>query len=202
MGTRQRGRPRAFDRDAALRQALGLFWQRGYEATSVADLTQTMGIGAPSLYAAFGSKQALFAEVVDVYDREHGSFTQHALDQEPTARRAVDRMLREAARQYTDNGHPPGCLVISAATNCNTAEVVQVLRDRRNAAVQELERRIKADIARSELPPETDARALAVFTAAVIQGMSQQARDGATHQDLEAVAAAAMRCWPPPGERS
>jgi AcrR family transcriptional regulator len=178
-----------------------LFWQRGYEATSIADLTQAMGIGAPSLYAAFGSKQALFAEVVDVYDSEYGSFTQRALDQEPTTRRAVERMLREAAQQYTEKSHPRGCLVISAATNCTTAEVVQVLRDRRNAIVQDLERRIRADIARSELPPETDARALAVFTAAVVQGMSQQARDGATREDLEAVAAAAMLPWPSANQR-
>ncbi|WP_137993427.1 TetR/AcrR family transcriptional regulator [Streptomyces vilmorinianum] len=196
MATRQRGRPRSFDRDAALEKATMAFWKHGYETTSVADLTRAMGIGAPSLYAAFGDKKALFAEVVEVYARRYGSFGTRAIEEEPTARAALGRLLREAAAEYTDPSHPYGCLMISAAINCASPEVAQALADRRNETLRGFESRIRADIAAGALPPETDARALARFSGAVMQGMSQQARDGATKEELEAVAEAAMLAWP------
>lgn len=174
------------------------FWERGFESTSIAELTAAMGIGAPSLYAAFGDKKALFREVVDVYGRTHGAFAMRALAEEPTARQGVARMLREAAAEYTDRAHPRGCLVISAAINCgpDAADIEQLLRRQRNANVSEIERRIRADVEARALPPRTDARTLAVLTAAVLQGMSQQARDGASRAQLEAVAQAAMLAWP------
>lgn len=174
------------------------FWEHGFEATSIAELTGAMGIGAPSLYAAFGDKKALFREVVEAYGRTHGAFAMRALAEEPTVRHGVTRMLQEAAAEYTDPQHPRGCLVISAAINCSpdSADIEELLRRQRNANVREIEHRIRADIEASALPPETDARALATFTAATLQGMSQQARDGATRAQLEAVAQAAMRAWP------
>ncbi|MET9802310.1 TetR/AcrR family transcriptional regulator [Streptomyces sp. NPDC006368] len=196
MATRQRGRPRSFDREAALEKATLAFWEHGYETTSVADLTRVMGIGAPSLYAAFGDKKALFEEVVGAYAESYGSFGTRALEAEPTARAGIARMLREAAAAYTDPARPRGCLVIAAAINCSTPEVARALRDRRNANLAGMESRIRADIATGRLPPGTDARALARFSGAVLQGMSQQARDGATKEELEAVAEAAMRAWP------
>ncbi|MFI5802314.1 TetR/AcrR family transcriptional regulator [Streptomyces sp. NPDC051561] len=196
MATKQRGRPRSFDRGAALEKATLAFWEHGYEPTSVADLTRVMGIGAPSLYAAFGDKKALFAEVVSAYAETHGAFSTRALTEEPTARAALGRLLHEAATEYTDPAHPRGCLMISAATNCATAEVEQSLRERRNAALAAFESRIRADIAAGVLPADTDATSLARFSGAVLQGMSQQARDGATKEELEAVAALAMRAWP------
>ncbi|GAA1924470.1 TetR/AcrR family transcriptional regulator [Streptomyces durmitorensis] len=196
MATKQRGRPRSFDRETALEQALSTFWEHGYEATSVTDLTRAMGIGAPSMYAAFGDKQSLFEEVVVLYGRTHGSISERAFAQEPTVRGGVARMLREAADKYTEAGHPRGCLVIYAATNCATPEVESALRDRRNANISSIESRIKAATATGELPPHTDAPALARYTGAVLQGMSQQSRDGASRQELEAVAELAMRVWP------
>lgn len=157
-----------------------------------------MGIAPPSLYAAFGDKKALFAEVVDAYGRGPGGFASRVLDEAPTARAGVGRMLREAAEVYTDPAYPRGCLIISAATNCTrqSADVADMLRRRRNDNVADLERRIAADIEAGGLPADTDARALAMFTAAVGQGMSQQACDGATRDELGAVAEAAMRAWP------
>lgn len=193
-----RGRPRGFDRAKALEAATQAFWQHGFEATSIADLTRAMGIGAPSLYAAFGDKKSLFREVVASYQRTHGAFASVALDSEPNAYAGVTRMLKLAASAYTDSAHPRGCLVISAAINCTSADIEALLRTERNANVADLERRIRADISASTLPPGTDARALAVFTAATIQGMSHQARDGATREDLEKVAATAMLAWPRP----
>jgi AcrR family transcriptional regulator len=191
-----RGRPRSFDRETALEKALLAFWEHGYEATSVSDLTRVMDIGAPSLYAAFGDKRSLFEEVVREYGTKYGSFGDRALAEEPTARAAVERTLREAAVEYTDPAHPYGCLVIHAAINCTTPEVEESLRERRNANIAAFESRIRADIAAGVLPAETDAAALARHAGAMIQGMSQQARDGASRAELEALAEIAMAIWP------
>ncbi|MEU8970300.1 TetR/AcrR family transcriptional regulator [Streptomyces monashensis] len=193
---RTRGRPRSFDRATALEKALMAFWEHGYEATSVSDLTRIMGIGAPSLYAAFGDKRSLFEEVVRVYADTHGAFGDRALAEEPTARDAVARTLREAAAEYTDPAHPFGCLVVHAATNCASAEVERLLRERRNANIAAVASRIRADVAAGMLPAGTDAAALARYTGAMIQGMSQQARDGASREELEALAEIAMTIWP------
>ncbi|MFJ4330117.1 MULTISPECIES: TetR/AcrR family transcriptional regulator [unclassified Streptomyces] len=193
---RTRGRPRSFDRATALEAALLAFWEHGYEATSVSDLTRVMDIGAPSLYAAFGDKRSLFEEVVQEYGARYGSFGDRALAEEPTARAGIERMLREAAVEYTAPGRPHGCLVIHAAANCSTAEVEESLRERRNANIAAIERRIGADVAEGVLPPDTDAAALARYTGAMIQGMSQQARDGASRAELEALAEIALAVWP------
>ena len=196
---RPRGRPRSFDRETALEKALLAFWEHGYEATSVSDLTRVMDIGAPSLYAAFGDKRSLFDEVVRVYGARYGSFAERALAEEPTARAAVGRMLREAATVYTEPGHPHGCLVVHAAANCSNPEVEQSLRERRTANIVAFERRIRDDIATGALPADTDAGALARYTGAMIQGMSQQARDGASREELEALVEIAMSVWPRAG---
>ncbi|GAA3945176.1 TetR/AcrR family transcriptional regulator [Actinomadura viridis] len=199
MATKQRGRPRSFDREAALEQATRLFWEHGYDATSVSDLTRAMGIGAPSLYAAFGGKRALFQEVVDDYRERYGGFMARALEEEPTARRAMERLLREAAAEYTRPGRPRGCMVISAATNCTpaSAEVEGYLRRLRNANVDLIEHKVRADVEAGILPEDTDPRLLARLSAAVLQGLSQQARDGATREELEAIAATVVQVWPP-----
>ncbi|MEV0220202.1 TetR/AcrR family transcriptional regulator [Streptomyces sp. NPDC050704] len=195
-GQRGRGRPRSFDRETALEKAILAFWEHGYEATSVSDLTKVMGIGAPSLYAAFGDKRSLFDEVVQVYGVRYGSFGDRAFAEEPTVRAGVERLLREAAAEYTEPGRPHGCLVVHAATNCTTPEVEESLRGRRNATIATIESRIRASVAAGELPAGTDAAALARHTGAMIQGMSQQARDGATKGELEALAELAMGIWP------
>ncbi|MDQ1289892.1 MAG: hypothetical protein QG622_3458 [Actinomycetota bacterium] len=197
-GRPARGRPRSFDKDRALDVALRAFWERGFEATPVAALAQEMGIGVPSLYAAFGDKRALFTKVVTTYGRTYGAFALRALEEEATARAGVARMLREAAGEYTAPGRPHGCLLISAATNCTpgSADVEQLLRGIRRANQAVIERRIAADVDAGALPPGTDPATLARLTGTVLQGMSQQARDGASRADLEAVVELVLRAWP------
>ncbi|GAA4608196.1 AcrR family transcriptional regulator [Actinoplanes octamycinicus] len=189
-----RGRQRGFDRDAVLDQITRAFWRDGYAGTSVADLTKLTGVNPPSLYAAYGDKRALFGEVLDHYQRTYGAFTTVALHEEPTARRAIGRLLREAAAAYTDPSRPRGCLVISAGTG----EAAETLRELRAAGQQAVARRIAADVDAGLLPPGTDSAGLAAFFATVVQGMSRQARDGAGRDTLERVAAMAMGVWPAP----
>lgn len=197
---RARGRPRGFDRDAALAVALRAFWERGFQAVSVADLAAAMGIGIPSLYAAFGHKKALFREVVAVYGETYGAFFGAAVAAGRTVREGVARALREAADVYTAPETPHGCLIISAATNNAAADddIAEFLRDIRRANVTGLRELIRAGVDRGELPAGTDAHALAHHVGAVLQGMSQQARDGADAATLRAVADLSMRAWPGP----
>ncbi|MBU5948189.1 TetR/AcrR family transcriptional regulator [Streptomyces sp. PAM3C] len=199
MTTTKRGRPRGFDRDTALAQATSLFWRHGFEGTSIADLTSAMGISPPSLYAAFGDKRTLFHEVVERYGGTFGAFMDKALTEESDPRRGFARMLDEAALAYTDPSHPAGCLVITAATNYSqqNADVERDLSERRRANVRSFETRLEDARSRGSLGQDTDTRALAVYFAAVVQGMSQQARDGATAQELRHVAELAMTVWPP-----
>ncbi|GAA5051792.1 AcrR family transcriptional regulator [Thermocatellispora tengchongensis] len=201
MTESRRGRPRTFDRDRALATAVRLFWERGYEATSVGDLTAAMGIRPASLYAAFGDKEALFKEVVAAYqESEPAGFARSALREEPTAYGAFARILREAAEIYTDPSHPAGCLIIRSAVNVSPkdAGVEAFLRDIRNANVDAFAARLDEAVRAGELPGSTDTRALAQYLATVIQGFSQRAADGVSAAELRPVAELALAAWPAP----
>ena len=195
---RPRGRPLSFDRDAALEQAMHVFWERGYEAASIADLTAAMGITPPSLYTAFGDKEHLFLEAIERYGKGPGGFGQRALDEEPTARRAIQRLLNEAADELTQDCHPLGCMMVMATTNCSVAaeSIQKALVKRRALGVAAMQARIQRGIDEGELPAGTDAGALASFYATVYQGMSMQAKDGASRESLLGSVEMAMRSWP------
>ena len=199
LPARRRGRPLSFDRAAALEKAMHVFWERGYEAASVGDLTAAMGITPPSLYAAFGDKERLFLEAIEHYIVDGpGSFGRRALEEEPTAEQAIRRLLEEAAAELTQACHPQGCMMVMATTNCSVAaeHVQQAVARRRAQAFADLQARIQAGIDGGELPPDTDAAALANFYSTVYQGMSMQAKDGASAESLRASVAMAMRSWP------
>ena len=193
-----RGRPLSFDRDTALEQAMHVFWQRGYEAASITELTTAMGITAPSLYTAFGDKERLFLEAIERYVTGPGGGYPRALEEEPTAYLAIKRCLEEAAEELTRPCHPPGCMVTMAATNCSvaSAHIQAALAKRRAASDAGVRCRIEHGIRDGELPADTDAAELAGFYATVFRGMSIQATDGASRENLMATAAAAMRAWP------
>ncbi len=181
-----------------------LFWRQGYESTSIADLTKAMGINPPSLYAAFGDKEQLFLQAVERYGGHARQPPESIMSAAPSAREAVQRLLESAAREFTDPCHPPGCMVVSAATNCSAAaaHVQAALAARRRSAEANLKARIERGRKEGELAPGTDCGALAKFYCTVIEGMSIQARDGASRRSLLATAAAAMRAWPEPETRA
>jgi len=198
IAKRQPGRPRTFDRDKALQIALRLFWQRGYEGTSILDLTRAMGITAPSLYAAFGSKERLYMESAGLYLSTQGHFMVRALEDEPTARKSIARMLLDAAKSYTRPDLPRGCLISNGVIQCaeENVEVAQQFTAFRKAARDAIKARLDRGVKEGDLPRKTDTGSLSTFYAAVIQGMSTQARDGASKQALERIATMAMATWP------
>ncbi|WP_245814665.1 TetR/AcrR family transcriptional regulator [Cystobacter ferrugineus] len=175
-----------------------VFWERGYEGASIADLTEAMGITAPSLYGAFTSKAELYREALDLYQRTHGSAGVPALVEEPTARGFMARVLEEASRAFVDPRHPHGCMVSTAVLNCATENqpVARHVAGLRDASLERLRARFQRAIAEGELPSTTDAEGLARFYGAVIQGMSVQARDGASEEALRKIAALSLVCFP------
>lgn len=191
-----RGRPRSFDRDAALDKAILLFWERGYEATSTRDLSSALGIGTPSIYAAFGDKQCLFNEAVQVYDERYGGFINAALSEEPTARAAFGRILREAPARYTRRGLPTGCLIVSGDDGTADPAVRAALQRIRRQKTGELADKVGADIAAGDLPADTDAQALAQYVMSTLSGIAQAARDRVPRATLDRVAAIAARALP------
>jgi AcrR family transcriptional regulator len=191
------GRPRTFDVDQALERALRLFWRRGYDGTSISDLTRAMRIERPSLYAAFGNKRALFRRALDRYADGPAAYVREAL-REPTARRVVEKLLRGAIDLLTDARHPRGCLLVHGALSCGKeAEPIRKgLAARRLASEADLRRRFKRAIAEGDLAADADAAGLARYVAAIMVGMSVQASDGARRRDLENIADTALRAWP------
>jgi AcrR family transcriptional regulator len=188
---RPRGRPRAFDRDEALARAAQTFWQLGYEGASIADLTAAMHITPQSLYAAFTSKAELYREALAWYRATAGAFTARALDEEACVMRAFDRVLREAAHEYARQDQPLGCMLSTAVTTCATENdaIAAHVKAVRADILAAFNARIERGIADGDLRPDTDAAALSRYIQALVQGMSLQARDGASEADLAAIAA-------------
>jgi len=193
----QKGRPRSFDRNAALRQAMRVFWQKGYDGASLSDLTAAMGINSPSLYAAFGCKEALFREAADLYSATEGVDIWKAFEEPGTAREAIAGFLRASAIAFSEPGDPKGCLIVLGALNPSDGnqEVFCDLRDRRLANIDDLRARLRQGVERGEFSATVDCEAIAVFYLAVQQGMSVQARDGASRERLLSIGEGAMAAW-------
>lgn len=195
---RGRGRPRAFDREAALERATRLFWVKGYEATSIAELTEAIGIGAPSLYAAFGSKEALYAEALGHYQQRYEALVWGGFRTAGTAREAVARLLLDSAAALTGSlvDIPNGCMVALAAVGGDGLSGLRdLVRSARGVTLERLEARLGEARERGEVPADADLHALARFVQTVQAGMSILARDGACRAELEGVARVAMEGW-------
>lgn len=195
------GRPREFDRDAALEAAMLLFWRKGFAATSMTDLCDVMGIRSPSLYAAFGSKEALYLEAVERYVQTVGRRVWNKLAEGETARASVERLLLGGTESLLGSGATPaGCMAMLAAVSDEwPATIADVVKKVRLEMQRMLRARLERAVDQGELPASTDIDRLSRLYLAVFQGMAIQARDGATQAELRGVAEAAMAAWPSHG---
>jgi AcrR family transcriptional regulator len=191
------GRPRAFDAEKVLDRALKVFWRKGYEGTSLPDLTKAMGINRPSLYAAFGNKESLFRKALDRYAEGPAAYVRDALA-EPTARAVAERLLYGGIELITDSRNPRGCLAVQGALACGEEanSVRRELTARRAAAESAIRKRFRRAIADGDLPDDADAPNLAKYVTVVMHGMAVQAAGGAKATELRRVADVALRAWP------
>jgi AcrR family transcriptional regulator len=175
-----------------------LFWSRGYEATSINDLTQAMGIRPPALYSAFGDKKSLFLEAVGRYEQGMGCFAYKALTEEPTAERAVRSLLLGAIEAFANPKKPKGCLVVLGATNCTveSTDIFEALAERRCAAENFVRGRIAAGAKAGELSDSADVDALTGVVTTTLYGLAIKARDGAPRARLRSIVEQLMRLWP------
>ncbi len=192
-----KGRPRAFDRDAALERAMQVFWKKGYESASMADLTAAMEINAPSLYAAFGSKADLFKEAVELYSDKVGKRIKGSLPNAATAKEGIADFLMQTAISHTSPDQPHGCMVVLGALHGNDSSDTpcSLLRERRLDNVTLLRARLERGVREGEIAASVDLQQVAEFYVTVQHGMSITARDGATLEQLTKTARAAMAAW-------
>ncbi|NBV15450.1 MAG: TetR/AcrR family transcriptional regulator [Janthinobacterium sp.] len=196
----QMGRPRTFDRQAAVEQAMFLFWQQGYESTSLSQLKAGLGggISAPSFYAAFGSKEALFREAAQCYLDTYARVTECLWDDGLAPRQAIELALRQSARMQSEPGHPPGCMVALGCMSAPTPEhaaVAAPLTASRARTRAGFARCVERGLASGELAAGTDGAALAAAFDGFLSGVSIQARDGIGYAVFDGAITQLMRLW-------
>ncbi|MGN6127551.1 MAG: TetR/AcrR family transcriptional regulator [Humibacter sp.] len=193
-----RGRPREFDTDAALDKAMTTFWAKGYEGASLADLTGAMGISRKSMYAAFGNKEQLFRVALDRYSAGPGSYVTEAM-KAPTSREVARLFLTGSLQANTTPGLPTGCLGVQGALTTGESGIVarDILAEWRAGGQEQLRVRFQRAIEDGDLPESADAELIARYVMTIANGMAVQAAGGAAREDLQRVADAALRSWPP-----
>ncbi|MBI2422848.1 MAG: TetR/AcrR family transcriptional regulator [Candidatus Hydrogenedentes bacterium] len=193
-------RTREFNEEQALDAALRVFWRKGYEGTSLPDLTEAMGINRPSLYAAFGSKEALFLRALERYGEGPAAYVDEAL-KEGDARAVAESLLFGAARLLGDPRNPRGCFLVQGALAGSEAAgpVRRALITKRAAGEIAIRKRFERARREGDLSPDTNCTDLARYIATVLQGMAVQAAGGAKRGALLRVAAIALRAWPEAG---
>jgi AcrR family transcriptional regulator len=204
----ERGRPRSFDTETALERATEVFWRHGFQGASLAELTAATGLSKPSLYAAFGDKEALYLRCLQRYAERAVAMQNEWLEHEPEARRAIEGFMRATAQLQTSPQFPGGCLIVNGTADCGMPgtppAVDQALRGASGGTEQRLLERLQRAEREGELPAGLDASQLATLLATVLTGMAVMAKAGQPREKLDAVVTAAMAVWPPakPGRRS
>jgi AcrR family transcriptional regulator len=191
------GRPRLFDLELALDEALNVFWRKGYEGTSLTDLTKAMQVNRPSLYAAFGNKEALFRKAIERYEQKRACYVREALD-EPDTRAAVEKLLKLNIELITDSKNPHGCFMVQGALACgDAADVLKCEMAKRRSDLEALLRkRFVRAVEEGDLPASVNPADLARYVSAISHGLAVQAAGGATRAQLMRVAKVAMEMWP------
>lgn len=188
------GRPREFDAEMALDQAMEVFWRHGYEGATIAQLTEAMGINPPSLYACFGNKEGLLKAALDRYSKLRGVWMEEVVAA-ATARDVAERMLMGIADKQTDPANPPGCLLVQGGIACGSGSenVPFELAARRAQNEDQLRDRFIRAKAEGDLKPSSDPAALARYVSAVSVGMGVMASSGADREALRQVASVAVQ---------
>jgi AcrR family transcriptional regulator len=188
------GRPRAFDVEKALNQAMRVFWRKGYLGTSLSDLTDAMGINRPSLYAAFGNKKSLFRKALAHYAKGPSSYLSAALH-EPTARAVIERLWHGVVDLLTDPKTPTTCLWVHGALSCGDDPLREEFAAQRASGLAELRGRLKRALVDGDLPLGSDADALAHYVQTVNFGLTVEASTGATRKQLLRTVELALRTF-------
>ena len=198
-GKRGRGRPAVFDRAVALRAAIRLFWERGYEGTSFDNLISAMGISASSFYNSFGSKEALYCEATRSYLEWSGQWF-FAILNDPSidTGTAFARLFEATAEEFTRGDHPLGCMISLAGTHCppGMSNIRDMMAEHRAFSEGAMAARIRKGVADGDVPEDTDCDMLAAYYSAVARGLAVQARDGASREKLAQIGRLAMSAWP------
>ncbi|WP_053064134.1 TetR/AcrR family transcriptional regulator [Caballeronia mineralivorans] len=183
---RPRGRPRAFDREAVLRRAMEVFWTKGFDGCSMNDLVDAMDINSPSIYAAFGSKENLFREAIDLYAISEGAITRQAIKEHGNAREAIAAVFKQNIDMLTQAAAPRGCMVILGTVNIGVEheELRAFLQSRTRNVANLIRERLAQSLADGELAADADTEALATLCVTVLSGLSVQAHNGVARQTL------------------
>jgi len=191
------GRPREFSEEEALDAAMRVFWENGYEGTSLDDLTHAMKINRSSLYSSFGDKENLFRKAMERYSSGPLTYLFAALDQ-PTARQVIESLLRESVRFLSDPTHPRGCLSLQGGLACGSGneKVQQAMIDWRARGLAHLQKRFLRAHAEGDLPADVNPKDLARFVMIVMNGLSVQAVSGITPAEMNLAVELALRSMP------
>jgi len=203
--TRERGRPRTFDIDLALDRAVEVFWKHGFQDASMHELTEAMGLSKPSLYAAFGDKEALYLKTLERYVALLVERHAAALDGEADGKRAVEGFLRSLALMLADPSLPGGCFIINGTADCGGSTIPASVELALRAALQGSEMMVLERLRRAQrdgdLAPDAQPEALAAMFGSLIAGLAVMAKSGVTVAKLNTVVDAVMAVWPESGRK-
>jgi AcrR family transcriptional regulator len=196
---KSRGRPKVFDREAALDKAMALFWQHGYEATSLAHLVEATGAKAPTLYAEFTNKEGLFKAVLDRYIERFSQMRENCLFcEERTLEQALEDYFSLIAKLFTEKDTPTGCFIIctSSVLAASSEDIAAVIKTRQSMQEETLVRFLAKRQEKGEMPATSCIRKLAKYLCCIIQGMSVSARENASYEELMQIVNTTMRLMP------